>query len=278
VVDYDDDGACELLLESPSQNVYLAPAAGAAVVEWDVRGRNAADVIARREEPYHGRLRDGDAGADVSKLEEPLRVKEPGLEKRLHYDGRRRLVFQVYLVAPGSTLRQAVRARFRELGEFAAGEFSLGRGGSMERTERIRGTEVTMRKTFKPDPAKPILELRLEVTASGAPLDALLVVESNLGLVGGVADGEVGGRPLDSPADLGELSSVTLTQPEAGIGYRLVVPAGARTWYHPVETVNNSESGYERIVQGACLLSLRPVRLGDGGRPIKLRYRLEAPS
>src|SRR5205085_316842 len=78
VVDYDADGACELLLESASQNVYLAPALGGAVVEWDVHGRNAADVIARRPEPYHDRLRLGGKGEPVSVLEEPLRVREPG--------------------------------------------------------------------------------------------------------------------------------------------------------------------------------------------------------
>ena len=51
---------------------------------------------------------------------------------------------------------------------------------------------------------------------------------------------------------------------------------GGRVWYYPIETVNNSESGYERIVQGACLLAVRPIRIGDA--PVKLRFRLRSPA
>ena len=277
VVDYDADGACELLLESASQNVYLAPALGGAVVEWDVHGRNAADVIARRPEPYHDRLRLGGKGEPVSVLEEPLRVREPGLEKRLHYDRRRRLVLQAYLVTAGATLRQAVRGTIHELGGFAAGGFSLGRGGVMEREERAGRTRVRMRRSVHLDAAGQGLELRLTLESSGAALDALLVVESNLGLVASVHEGSVGGHPLDEPLDLGDGSRVVLAQPDGGLEYRLSAPPGSRLWYYPVETVNNSENGYERIVQGACLLALRPVRLGEGDA-LRLRWRLRAVS
>lgn len=276
VVDYDADGACELLLESASQNAYLAPALGGAVVEWDVRGRNAADVIARRPEPYHERLRVGDKGERVSVLEEPLRVREPGLEKRLQYDGRRRLIFQAYLVAPGSTLRQAVRSALRERGQFAAGEFQLRRGGAMVREERLGRSRLRMRKTIRLLPGSE-LELRLALEVTGDPIDALLVVESNLGLLASVHDGSVAGHRLEEPADLGRGGSVTLAQPEAGLEYRLTAPAGGGFWCYPVETVNNSENGYERIVQGACLLAVRPVRLAEGRRT-SLRWRLQAVS
>ena len=67
VSDYDLDGSCELLLEAPAQNAYLSPAQGGAVVEWDVHGRNAADCMARREEPYHELLRRGNLGAAASR-------------------------------------------------------------------------------------------------------------------------------------------------------------------------------------------------------------------
>jgi 4-alpha-glucanotransferase len=277
VADYDADGACELLLESSTQNAYVAPALGGAVVEWDVHGRNAVDVIARRSEPYHDRLRLGDKGERVSVLEEPLRVREPGLEKRLHYDRRRRLVFQAYLVRGDATLRQAVRGALHELGGFAAGEFTLGRGGVMEREEGVGRVRVRMRRSVHLASGGHGLELRLALTVSGAPLDALLVVESNLGLVTSVHEGSVGGQPLDEPVDLGERSQVALGQPDAGLEYRLSAPAGGRFWHYPVETVNNSENGYERITQGACLLALRPVRLAEGDG-LKLRWRLQALS
>jgi len=66
----------------------------------------------------------------------------------------------------------------------------------------------------------------------------------------------------------------SIRQPEAGIEYQLTLPGGSSAWYYPVETVNNSESGYERIVQGACLVAVHPVRLGS--EPVRFRFRLEA--
>jgi 4-alpha-glucanotransferase len=280
VADYDLDGAYELLLEAPAQNAYLSPAQGGAVVEWDVNGRNGADCIARREEPYHQQLREGTSGTGVTAGTEPLRVREKGLEKRLHYDTRRRLLFQAYLVARGATVRQAVRARLPELGGFASGAFDLKRGATMERSERIeagrRSVMVRMAKSFRVSASVPELELNVTLSSEGGPLDALLVVESNLGLPGGVGDGSVASRPLKQPADLGTLSEVVLRQPQAQVEYRLQVAKGGRVWYYPIETVNNSENGYERIVQGACLLAVHPVRLG--GAAVKLRFRLRSPA
>ena len=275
--DYDLDGSRELLLEAPAQNAYLSPEQGGAVVEWDANGRNAADCMARREEPYHEQLRTGASGAGVVAGEEPIRVREKGLHRRLHYDRRRRLLFQAYLVARGATVGQAVRSRLPELGDFAAGSFTLKRGATMERTERItagrRTALVRMAKSFRVNASVADLELSLTLSAEGGPLDALLLVESNFGLPGGVADGSIGGRPLNLPVDLGPRTEVALRQPAAGIEYRFQQPQGGRAWYYPVETVNNSDSGYERIVQGACLLAVHPVRLGAA---VKLRFRLRS--
>ena len=276
--DYDLDGSCELLLEAPAQNAYLSPAQGGAVVEWDVNGRNAADCIARREEPYHELLREGTSGSGVTAGAEPLRVREKGLEKRLHYDTRRRLVFQAYLVARGATVGQAVRSRLPELGHFAAGAFELKRGATMERAERVavgrRSVLVRMAKSFRVSASVPELALNLTLTGEASAIDLLLVVEANLGLPGGVADGSVAGLPLDRPADLGPRTEVALRQPVADVEYRLQLPRGGRAWYYPIETVNNSDSGYERIVQGACLLAVQPVHIVAA--PLKLRFRLRA--
>ncbi|MDQ6918186.1 MAG: DUF1926 domain-containing protein [Candidatus Dormibacteraeota bacterium] len=278
VADYDLDGGCELLLEAPAQNAYLSPHLGGAVVEWDVNGRNAVDCMARREEPYHEELRQGTSGTGVTAGREPIRVREKGLEKRLHYDNRRRLVFQAYLVGRSATLGQAVQARLPELGHFAAGAFELKRGATMERTEQLevgrRSLLIRMSKSFRVNASVPDLELNLVLSGEGRPLDALLVVEANLALPGGVADGTVAAQPLDRPAELGSRPEVALRQPRAEVEYRLQVPKGGRVWYYPIETVNNSESGYERIVQGACLLAVHPVHIGT--TPIKLRFHLRA--
>jgi alpha-amylase len=172
----------------------------------------------------------------------------------------------------------AVRSKLKQVGSFAAGVFDLKRGTRMERSERIRSgrqsVEVRMLKSFRVSASVPELELAVTLDATGGPLDALLVVESNLGLPGGVADGTVAGIPLAEPANLGERLEVTLQQPLAGVRYSLRVAKGTRVWYYPIETVNNSEGGYERIVQGACLMAVRAIQLGAS--PVRLRFRLRS--
>jgi alpha-amylase len=278
-LDYDLDGDSEVLIETPAQNLYLAPALGAAAVEWDAGGRNLADCLARREEPYHARLRKGDATAGVSPLEEPPRVREPGLAKRLHYDRRRRLLFQAYLARGRPTLRGAVASRLAEIGSFAAGAFEARPGLRLERTEELaigrRRLRVRMEKTFGVSARRPEVSLALRLSAEGGTGEAWLLVECNLSLPGGAGDGKVGGLRLDLPADLGERVSTTLRQPRAGAGCAFSTPHGGQVWYYPVETVNNSEDGYERVVQGACLVAIQRVRLGA---PVTFRYRIRSLS
>ena len=38
----------------------------------------------------------------------------------------------------------------------------------------------------------------------------------------------------------------------------------ADAWWSPIETVSNSESGFERVYQGSSLLFSWPLRLGAG--------------
>jgi len=42
-------------------------------------------------------------------------------------------------------------------------------------------------------------------------------------------------------------------------------PPAGRNWY-PVETVSNSESGFERVYQGSCLTFRWPLQLAVGER------------
>ena len=39
----------------------------------------------------------------------------------------------------------------------------------------------------------------------------------------------------------------------------------ADAWWSPIETVSNSESGFERVYQGSSLLFSWPLRLSAGG-------------
>ena len=58
---------------------------------------------------------------------------------------------------------------------------------------------------------------------------------------------------------------------------RLESSAPARVWRRPIETVSNSESGFERVHQGSAVLFLWPLRLYPGARfEVRVLQALEA--
>src|SRR5262249_45407178 len=58
--DFDKDGRVELLVETPEQNLYIAPSQGGSIFEWDLRkdAINLQNVLTRRPEGYHKQLLD----------------------------------------------------------------------------------------------------------------------------------------------------------------------------------------------------------------------------
>jgi hypothetical protein len=86
---------------------------------------------------------------------------------------------------------------------------------------------------------------------------------------------EVAGRRTahDAAATSRDVSS--LAQGNDWLGVRVdttVVPA-LDAWIAPIETISNSESGFEAVYQGSCLLLSRPVDLRPGdGTGIRVRH------
>ncbi len=294
-VDIDADGADEILVEGSVQNAYVAPARGGALTEWDVRGAglNLIDCVARREEPYHRRLRDAATGMadETEAVHESVRAKEPGLAKLLDYDRRRRLGLQAYLATPGSTAAAAAKGRLNEVGRFGDGAFEVlvremkaGQRVTMTRTETVgRGTQarlLRMTKVLLVHCATATLDLDLTIEQlSGPPLAAALIVETNLAITAGVESGTIrvdrgAPQPLGRPLSIRSATHFRAEQPALGVAVDAIASAPAQVWYLPVETVNNSEAGYERVTQGAALSIVSRVHLGE--HPARVRLRLSA--
>ena len=100
------------------------------------------------------------------------------------------------------------------------------------------------------------------------PLDARWAVQCNLTLSAGDAPGRyfrVAGRPsLGSRGRLEGAHGLTMVDEWLGGEVALSFTAPAEVAWAPVETVSLSESGFERIYQGAALLVAWPVRLRPG--------------
>jgi hypothetical protein len=53
---------------------------------------------------------------------------------------------------------------------------------------------------------------------------------------------------------------------DLGIAIATAASPAADAWWSPIETISNSESGFERVYQGSALLLSWPIRLAAGDR------------
>jgi hypothetical protein len=75
---------------------------------------------------------------------------------------------------------------------------------------------------------------------------------------------EINGQPADDPSffavsEAPEARSVRIADRWLGLTVRIELAPAGRLWRFPVQTISQSESGYERVPQQICLLSAWPL-------------------
>jgi alpha-amylase len=288
-LDLDMDGRDEIRLADVGQVVAIKPTEGAGIGGWDIRAARHAltAVLRRRPEAYHETLRahDAKAGAEaapaadgaVASIHDIVMVKEEGLAGRLHYDDYERRSGLVRFLGPDASPEAFATAAEPELGDFRDGEWQVDHlvpgQASVSRHGTALGQAVSISRTVRLTGGRmdPGLVIELELHHRGdAPIETRLGLELNLHVLGG------GGNPSAWYDVAGERSahdgSGTATGIEAigygndwvGIAVDVRPQPAADAWWSPIETVSNSESGFERVYQGSTLLLSWPARIEPG--------------
>jgi hypothetical protein len=290
--DTDLDGIDEVRLADSGQVVTVDLAEGGGIGSWDVRAvRHAlAAVLRRRPEAYHERLRRGTAAAvdargesaAVTSIHEIVHEKEPGLARQLHYDGYERRSGLVRFLADDETADRWAKGEAPELGDALDGVWQprLVEPGRLvaERDGFVasaRPPEQPVRLvrtvTLGGHRRAPTLSLELAVeNRSDRPIGGRLAVEWALTMLGGGGNPsawwEVGGTRTGHDVAGGAMDVDTLAQGNDYVGIRVdtrVAPA-AEAWWAPIDTISNSEAGFERVYQGSALLLSWPLALEPG--------------
>ncbi len=287
VADYDLDGIDEVLLGTTGQTVLVDTAEGAGIGAWDLRAPRVAlaSVIRRRPEAYHQALREMEvAKAEGRKatakigtsIHDTLMAKESGLTAALVYDDHERR----------SGLVRVLSAEGAEMGEYVNGPWEVAEVSEMELVASRATDGLTIRKsiTLSGGRIDPTLTIQVDVLADSA-FSGVLELEMNLNLSGG------GGNP-DAYYQVGDEESRHDAAGEAPAGADLAFgnryqgieittsgePPAPAQWY-PVETVSNSEAGFEKIYQGSCLIFRWPLELDVGGtRSFGVAFRVKTLS
>jgi alpha-amylase len=293
VADFNLDARQEVRLENDHLVALVRPATGGQVYELDVRHAltNVLNTLDRRPEPYHAAI----AAALGRPLDAPAftpdRVvfKHDGLDRLLVYDRHPRKALVDHFYPPDVTLDDLAACRDVERGDFVQGAYlsRVQRGPDrvalvMERTGRADGHAVRIRKTVELAAGSPVLEVvyRLDDLPEGVPLR--FAVEVNLAAMAGHADdryyADASGRRLgllDARLDLHDQDGLSLTDEwlDLSVGLSWSRPAGV--WCFPVETVSQSDGGFEGVYQSSAVIP-HWVVVGDasGGWEVRLRWAL----
>jgi len=301
LLDYDADGTNELLFTSPECQILLKPSDGATIAALDFRPAAATLVnsILRRPEAYHTRLREASGktatGAAVS-IHEQTRVKEPGLERYLRYDRWPRHAFRVLIFDTARTPADYEALELREDPGFAGGVFSVKNSAAHE-VELFRSDALLLHG--RPEASAPKLLLIKQFTFSPAAHGFEVACEISLKLK----------ALLDAPIAVGIESIINLLAPtepdrffetpsgrcnlrfsgalpgpilrmEDGwqrVRVALHAPLSECFWVEPIETVSESEEGFERVYQGSQILAVwRPPLNSQKSWSARLVWRVES--
>ena len=290
--DLDLDGHEDIRLAGPGQVVTIDLTEGAGIGGWDIRAVRHAlcAVMRRRPEAYHETLRQHDAavtehdddpaGAPAS-IHDIVMTKEAGLADQIHYDPYERRSGLVRFLAPDTEPDGWAAGEAVELGDAVEDVFDLAtleldrvvvtRDATVIGGGGPTAVRVTKEIVLGGDRRSPTLALSVTVAnRSEHALEAMLGLEWTVMMLGG------GGNPAawlevdgirsthDARGTAASVTAIAQGNDHVGVAVLTTLSEPARAWWAPVETVSNSEGGFERIYQGAGLLLSWPLSLTPG--------------
>ncbi len=300
VGDYNLDARQEVKLENESMVALVRPAQGGHLYELDVR-QTAINVLAtlqRRPEAYHeaiaraiqsqnGNRLDADAPASIH---DRVVLKQAGLDRLLLYDRHPRKALVDHFYPIDVTLDDLTACRDVERGDFVMGTY-LARAQRdarrvalvMERPGLADGHTVRIKKSIALAAGSSVLEVHYELFDLPRESCLHLAVELNLAAMAGHADDRYysdaqGARlgVLDSRLDLAHTEGVSLTDEWLDLTVGLTWSRPGGLWCYPIETVSQSEGGFEGVYQSSAVVPHWHVTADETGRwDVLIRLALE---
>jgi alpha-amylase len=297
VEDFNLDARKEVRLAGERLVAYLAPARGGHLYELDIRSTavNLLATLNRRPEPYHQQVLDAAGAADevddiAFNTHAGVRFKQPGLDRAIAYDRWPRKSLVDHFLRPGVTLEE-FRLGNGEMGDFVLGVYDTKLRQSARRVEAVMRREgrageraVTVAKTVALDTAAGgQLEIHYELSGLSPEEELHFAVEFNFSSMAAGADdryyydasGRQAGR-LESIQSFGETDRIGLVDEWLGLDVSLDLSQPGGIWTFPIQTVSNSEGGFELVHQSCTVVPHWKVR-GDatGCWRVKLQMTLD---
>ena len=277
----------------PNSRAVIKPSDGGTLEVLDFRPSAVTLInsLQRRVEAYHSQLQNAaQFAAKVASIHEQTLAKEPGLEKRLKYDRWARNAFRLLLFAPGKTHADFEALHLEESAAFAGGDYRV----EQATAEEVKlCMEAPLRQVIAGADPDCILcaakVLQFEDYENGfdvrCRIDLALMESASPALArqlpriihGGIGDcDQSSGAQCAGPlfricGRAGNLwSGAAWSRGPACVSrmngkmwpWRSKRAGASQLWISPIETVSESEEGFERVYQGSQILGVWDVALG----------------
>ena len=289
-LDFNGDGDEEVILKNP-ESVLLFSSRGGSLLEMDYRPKtfNILATLTRRIEGYHQKLLEsrGEASREkVRTIHEIFDSKESDLYQYLHFDGYRRASFLDHLLPEPMDFESFRRCQHQEEGDFIEELYEMDLSRKGRNREVLFSRSGNLRKDGKRFPIKvekrfvssldrSVLKAAYQITYGGDERKRTnFGIEFNINLLAGdaldryynIPGHQLEDRKLASIGECADVSEVHLIDEWNGIEVVLKMDKKCNFCRFPIETVSLSESGFEKIFQGSCLLFYWPLELETGGQ------------
>ena len=280
--DHDGDLQEELLFEGPRIDLYLSPARGGSALELDLRRphHHLTGVLARRPEAYHADVAraqvvsDDDLG-NIS-AHDLVRATETDLASKLVFDAFPRGAFVDHLL-PAEATAEMLDHGYAPLVDLASAAFEVVEaseqgGGARAVLSRSDG-DFRLLKTVRVEDDH--VEVSYRLSSTGPAQRLRFGSQIDVTLHSPTTDGgrrfEVASEPSghhDPAPGAREIASgverVAVIGESMGVHVTLEPSPRAELWRLPIETVSQSERGFERAYQGTSLVFVWDGEVGEG--------------
>ncbi len=268
--DFNFDGRQEVQLANNRLSALLAPARGGQLYELDVRSicHNLLATLTRRPEAYHRKvLAGGDGRNDVAGVSDKVIFKQSGLDSRLQYDPGPRKSLLDHFYAPEATLSAVARGEAGERGDFVSRSYETRLRRNPDRIQvqlaaqgNVDGQPLRITKGVTLEAGSSSLEIAYLIEGLPPQRSFHFAVELNFsGLPAGADDRYfyAAGRQrlgqLGQQLDLHDVRELGLVDEWLGIDVGLQLSRPSSLWAFPVETVSQSEGGFELVHQSVVV-------------------------
>lgn len=293
--DFNFDLRPEVRLANEQLIAYVAPAQGGMMYELDVRSirHNLLATMQRRPEAYHSKVRQGnvDSEGNVASIHDRVVFKQAGLDERLQYDQFPRKSFLEHFYDNDVSRETVAAGTALERGDFVAQPFEakLRRAASKVQLQLSRdgnawGIPIRLTKAITVEAGQSTLQLVYLLEGLPRNRQLHLALEWNFA---GMPSGAVDRYFYDANAqslghlgtqlDLHDTQHLGLIDQWQGLDVLIGLSRPAGLWTFPIETVSQSEAGFELVHQSVCVMPHWIVQGDHEGKwSVQMQIRIAA--